>query len=115
MIIKFQHVLSFILWLFIFVILFHGWFGFRSNDGYSIISNNKLQLYVPHNRKMLATGFDFTPFLHHRHHHRHHHHSNNHHHQSHVAAHPEPAENEVDPLYGAEKRLVPTGPNPLHH
>lgn len=23
--------------------------------------------------------------------------------------------NEIDPRYGVEKRLVPTGPNPLHH
>ncbi|KAG9137141.1 hypothetical protein Leryth_011961 [Lithospermum erythrorhizon] len=22
---------------------------------------------------------------------------------------------EIDPLYGVEKRLVPSGPNPLHH
>lgn len=22
---------------------------------------------------------------------------------------------EIDPRYGVEKRLVPTGPNPLHH
>lgn len=23
--------------------------------------------------------------------------------------------NDIDPRYGVEKRLVPTGPNPLHH
>ncbi|CAN6451870.1 unnamed protein product [Victoria cruziana] len=27
----------------------------------------------------------------------------------------DPAGNEIDPRYGVEKRLVPTGPNPLHH
>ncbi|KAE9601866.1 hypothetical protein Lalb_Chr13g0302361 [Lupinus albus] len=101
MIVKFQYVLSFILWLFLFVILFHGWFGFRSDIG---------NLYVPHNRKMLATGFYFTPHQHH-HHHRHH----NHHHQNHALVNVDPAESEIDPRYGVEKRLVPTGPNPLHH
>ncbi|GER50448.1 clavata3-like [Striga asiatica] len=25
------------------------------------------------------------------------------------------SENDIDPLYGVEKRLVPSGPNPLHH
>ncbi|CAN6445984.1 unnamed protein product [Victoria cruziana] len=27
----------------------------------------------------------------------------------------DPAGGEIDPRYGVEKRLVPTGPNPLHH
>ncbi|KAK8692693.1 hypothetical protein V6N13_070300 [Hibiscus sabdariffa] len=49
------------------------------------------------NRKLLANKFDFTPFLHHHHHHLKH------------------SGNEIDPRYGVEKRLVPTGPNPLHH
>ncbi|CAL9098649.1 unnamed protein product [Musa textilis] len=26
-----------------------------------------------------------------------------------------PVRNEIDPRYGVEKRLVPTGPNPLHN
>ncbi|OIW19711.1 hypothetical protein TanjilG_18521 [Lupinus angustifolius] len=59
---------------------------------------------------MLATGFNFTRLHHHHHHHRHHHH-----HQNHVVANANPAESEIDPRYGVEKRLVPTGPNPLHH
>ncbi|GMI75383.1 CLAVATA3/ESR-RELATED 13 [Hibiscus trionum] len=49
-------------------------------------------------RKVGATEFDFTPF---RKHHRQHS--------------PLPGDNEIDPRYGVEKRLVPTGPNPLHH
>lgn len=74
-------------------------------------------------RKVLASSFDFTPFL-------------NHHHQQHKkprrrSSSPpsttEPLEaagddhdhdhdgNEIDPRYGVEKRRVPTGPNPLHH
>ncbi|TKY54944.1 CLAVATA3/ESR (CLE)-related protein 13 [Spatholobus suberectus] len=111
LIIRFQHVLSFILWLFLFFVLFHGWFGFKSNNDNAVISNNhQLQLSVSRNRKILAAGrgFDFTPFLHH---HRRHHHRR-HHHRSHK---PEPKATEIDPRYGVEKRLVPTGPNPLHH
>ena len=52
-------------------------------------------------RKLLEKTqlFDFTPFKHH------------------VPVQPEPLGEgqEADPLYGEEKRLVPTGPNPLHH
>ncbi|CAM9001989.1 unnamed protein product [Rhodiola kirilowii] len=52
------------------------------------------------NRKVLATKFDFSPFLHQGGHHQHE---------------DQPPGSEVDPLYGVEKRRVPTGPNPLHH
>ncbi|EEF50649.1 CLE12, putative [Ricinus communis] len=55
---------------------------------------------------MLASKFDFAPFLNKHHRHRPHYHRMK----------PEsPAGAEIDPRYGAEKRLVPTGPNPLHH
>jgi len=51
-----------------------------------------------------------------RHHHHHHHH---HHHRLHGKWNwqgiPPSAAGKADPRYGAEKRLVPTGPNPLHH
>ncbi|KAK1422274.1 hypothetical protein QVD17_25268 [Tagetes erecta] len=52
----------------------------------------------------LSTKFDFTPFIHsHQHHHHHHRHQR-------------PLEgSEIDTRYGVEARLVPTGPNPLHH
>lgn len=61
-------------------------------------------LKVGHHREILEISnsnnqlFDFTPFKRF--------------HRKHVPVRPEP---EIDPLYGAEKRLVPTGPNPLHH
>ena len=97
-------------------------FGFKSNistSGKTMITRNKFP--VSQSRKMLATGFDFTPFIN-RHHHSHHHphphrQHQDHHHRSHTrVAHPnEPKESEIDPLYGVDKRLVPTGPNPLHH
>ncbi|EYU22622.1 hypothetical protein MIMGU_mgv1a020480mg, partial [Erythranthe guttata] len=55
---------------------------------------------IARHRKILAEKFDFTPFL------------NRHRHRKR----PPPSGREVvDPLYGVEKRLVPTGPNPLHH
>ncbi|KAL3731508.1 hypothetical protein ACJRO7_028397 [Eucalyptus globulus] len=53
------------------------------------------------NRKVLASKFDFSPFQ-----------------KRHGKSHrPEPPDDgrEIDPRYGMEKRLVPTGPNPLHH
>ncbi|XWS50691.1 hypothetical protein CRYUN_Cryun12cG0108200 [Craigia yunnanensis] len=59
------------------------------------------------NRKVLATKFDLIPFLHHKHHRRHR--------LRHVPVQPEPSGYEIDPRYGVEQRLVPTGPNPLHH
>ncbi|KAM3406367.1 hypothetical protein ACQJBY_000445 [Aegilops geniculata] len=62
-----------------------------------------------------------------RHHHHHHHRGGHHHRQRHhrlpskwnwqrvpPSAAPGDGE-EIDPRYGVEKRLVPTGPNPLHH
>ncbi|KAK9051129.1 hypothetical protein SSX86_027755 [Deinandra increscens subsp. villosa] len=51
------------------------------------------------NRKTLASKFNFTPF-------QIHHHDNLPHEQG---------GSHIDPRYGVEKRLVPTGPNPLHH
>ncbi|GAY58069.1 hypothetical protein CUMW_184250 [Citrus unshiu] len=52
---------------------------------------------------LMASKFDFSPFLRHRHHY-----------LKHL---PQPAagSTDMDPRYGVEKRLVPTGPNPLHH
>ncbi|KAK7388776.1 hypothetical protein VNO78_23603 [Psophocarpus tetragonolobus] len=103
--IRFQHLLSFILCLFLFSLLFHAWFGLNSNT--LITTNNQLPFSLSAHRKILVTRppFDFTPFLPHRHRHRHHHRHHRHRTQ----------EPEIDPRYGVEKRLVPTGPNPLHH
>ncbi|KAK4791744.1 hypothetical protein SAY86_032157 [Trapa natans] len=61
-------------------------------------------LLIP--RKVLARKFDFSPFKKSFHHH--------------VESRgkdisDEETKNEIDPPYGVEKRLVPTGPNPLHH
>ncbi|KAK4767944.1 hypothetical protein SAY87_003085 [Trapa incisa] len=58
----------------------------KEHDGNSMI-----------HRKVLSAEFDFTPFLH-----------------RHMPE-PDPSSKEVDPIYGEEKRPVPSGPNPLHH
>jgi hypothetical protein len=87
-------------------------------------------------RKMLLamTSFDDddaaaspSPSGHHRH--PHHHHQHQHHHHHHAGRRrwnrrqgtiPPPSDDAgeaqaVDPRYGVQKRLVPSGPNPLHH
>ncbi|KAH7682499.1 hypothetical protein IHE45_05G125400 [Dioscorea alata] len=63
-------------------------------------------------RKMLASHS-----RRHSHHHHHHHHHHVHHQLQHQQLQPpiEDDGNEIDPRYGVEKRLVPSGPNPLHH
>ncbi|KAF7850258.1 hypothetical protein BT93_L5670 [Corymbia citriodora subsp. variegata] len=81
-------------------LFFHGWRNLSSQP------KNQLSWS---NRRALASKYDFTPFLHHSQRQRHHHH-HIHHQRGHVPVVPGPP----DP-YGAEKRLVPTGPNPLHH
>ncbi|KAG4136984.1 hypothetical protein ERO13_D07G042900v2 [Gossypium hirsutum] len=91
------HLFSVILWLSLYL-LFFGWCHL-----FDISHQVSTSHHHHHNRKVLATKFDFTPFLHHKH-------------QSQVpVAHPQPSGNDIDPRYGVEKRLVPTGPNPLHH
>uniref|UniRef100_A0A7N0TXC1 Uncharacterized protein n=1 Tax=Kalanchoe fedtschenkoi TaxID=63787 RepID=A0A7N0TXC1_KALFE len=65
--------------------------------------HQKKNAHSSNNRKILLattttkTKFDFSPFLHQQ------------------GPLPLPPGTEIDPLYGVEKRRVPTGPNPLHH
>ncbi|XWS61008.1 hypothetical protein CRYUN_Cryun07bG0088400 [Craigia yunnanensis] len=106
------HLFSIILWLSL-LLLFFEWCNLFNKDISS--TNISHQVSSSHhtlsNRKVLATKFDFAPFLHHQKHHRRHR-------PRHVPVddvQPEPSSNEIDPRYGVEKRLVPTGPNPLHH
>ncbi|KAK9926234.1 hypothetical protein M0R45_023475 [Rubus argutus] len=97
---KLSHFFSLILYLSLLFLFLHGWFHF-SNPKYTIPINTS-------NRKLLSTAkFDFTPFVRR--------HQRQHHHHRHSPLWPEPSGREIDPLYGAEQRLVPTGPNPLHH
>lgn len=108
MVLKVSHKLYSIFCLSIlFFLLFHILYTtFHSNIGSSTIKRNSFSR--PSIRKSLASNFDFTPFY-----------KNHNHHRKNLPAghmHTEPAAgSEIDPRYGVEKRLVPNGPNPLHH
>ncbi|KAM3246137.1 CLAVATA3/ESR (CLE)-related protein 13 [Capsicum chinense] len=79
---------------------FHTWCNFISINNHS---NNfrHHRANLDNRRELIASQFDFTPFM------------KRHHHRKHLS--PPPESTEIDPIYGVEKRLVPTGPNPLHH
>ncbi|OWM90322.1 CLAVATA3/ESR (CLE)-related protein 12-like [Punica granatum] len=99
---KLLHLLSLTLWLSLLFFFFHAWTNYSNNTTHSFRTLSVTD------RKSLAQKYDFTPFLHHRHH-RHHH---KHRHRDHTTR---QAGAKTDPLYGLDKRVVPTGPNPLHH
>ncbi|XP_031120431.1 CLAVATA3/ESR (CLE)-related protein 12 [Ipomoea triloba] len=81
--------------LFFFFLLFHG---------FSDHHHHPRALRISSRRVIMGVGFDFQSFLQHRGH------------RKHLAsAAPESDDDEIDPRYGVEKRLVPSGPNPLHH
>ncbi|CAN0876521.1 CLAVATA3/ESR (CLE)-related protein 12 [Linum grandiflorum] len=113
-----------LLWLSFLFIIFHELYGFKTNHHHKqhlIISRRQHDDDDHHQdrpeannyRKVLSTKFDFTRFLKpspprggHHHHHRDH---------KGLADHGDQQGNEIDPRYGVDKRLVPSGPNPLHH
>ncbi|KAI5330368.1 hypothetical protein L3X38_029766 [Prunus dulcis] len=117
----FSLLFSLMLWLSLLLFSVHGWFHIVPNNSstdhfnptatttttqpYSLGSHHRQTLS---NRKALFSAkFDFTPFV--RRHHQ------QHRLNRHVPVRPEPGGAEIDPRYGSEMRLVPTGPNPLHH
>ncbi|KAI3467146.1 hypothetical protein Pfo_023809 [Paulownia fortunei] len=99
------------LWFFLLVLLFHEFYNFKylqntiPVNAFSSLEHHPL---IPH-RKTLASKFDFTPFLK-----RHRHHRTELPPDVHTQPGP-PGGSQIDPRYGVEKRLVPSGPNPLHH
>ncbi|KAL9423441.1 hypothetical protein AB3S75_035515 [Citrus x aurantiifolia] len=123
MALRFSHLIFITLWLSLLLFLFHELYNFKSkintNTKQSITTTSNtihfsLSKYPLINRKVLASKFDFTPFQ------KHHEKSSpsqelqpKDHHQPGPAA--DHGSAEIDPRYGVEKRLVPTGPNPLHH
>ncbi|XP_062159638.1 CLAVATA3/ESR (CLE)-related protein 12-like [Alnus glutinosa] len=115
-----QMVIFILLWLSLLLLLFHEFHNLKSKINNkqipttttTTISYSPLSRHPLISRKVLASKFDFTPFVKH-----HQPHTGTHHRKPSPNAHvqPEPAESEIDPRYGVEKRRVPTGPNPLHH
>ncbi|KAJ9140674.1 hypothetical protein P3X46_031292 [Hevea brasiliensis] len=124
MALKISHTLICIfLWLSLLLLVFHELYNFKTNINnkkeiintsayYSSVSRRHPLL----NRKVLAAKFDFTPFQKKR---RPRYGQDQRRHGKpslpDKRVHKEGDGNEIDPRYGVEKRLVPTGPNPLHH
>ncbi|CAN6333012.1 unnamed protein product [Urochloa humidicola] len=118
-----------LLWLAVLTVAFHGC-GRRLGCGGLLVMERTGSVAVPARKMLLAAAtsfdagaYDSSSTDHHHHHHHHHHHQ--HHHQHHHVHHrwnrqgnpPAAVGNgeELDPRYGVQKRMVPTGPNPLHH
>ncbi|KAG2627388.1 protein FON2 SPARE1-like [Panicum virgatum] len=114
-----------LLWLAALTVAFHGC-GRRGCGGFLLGRRTGAVAAVVPARKMLlaattssddAAASSSTDHNHHHHHHRHH----QHHHVHRWNRHGIPpsavgqGKAEIDPRYGVQKRLVPTGPNPLHH
>lgn len=93
-----QHLCKATIFLSLLFLFVHGYPNFiiSGNSEHLISSDSKEHHGLMVHRKVLSTKFNFTPFLHH-------------------MPEPDPSGKEVDPLYGEEKRRVPSGPNPLHH
>ncbi|GKU90400.1 hypothetical protein SLE2022_219290 [Rubroshorea leprosula] len=103
-----SNLVNFFLWLSILLFLLHEFHNLKFriyNKQVILVSHSSLSLRPLINRKVLASKFDFKPFQHQQDHQRS---------QKQVPS-ADPAGTEIDPRYGVEKRLVPTGPNPLHH
>ncbi|CAL9770582.1 unnamed protein product, partial [Musa acuminata subsp. burmannicoides] len=111
-----RSVLAGLLCLTILLLLLHGWS--HLNQSRRRLGLRRGPSTVP--RKLLSSRFDLTAFdhtTHYRHHH-HHRHRPHRHHRDRQTAHSsaeQPSGDEIDPRYGVEKRIVPMGPNPLHH
>ncbi|KAM1299849.1 hypothetical protein ACFX2H_011105 [Malus domestica] len=113
----------------LFLFLFHEYFHNYSKISTTNIHKESIRSYssslshhhqrLPNtiSRKVLASKFDFTSFVHpHQQRQRSSKTLPDDHH--HMQAQSEPSADdpmEIDPRYGVEKRRVPTGPNPLHH
>ncbi|KAF0934290.1 hypothetical protein E2562_024480 [Oryza meyeriana var. granulata] len=121
-----------ILWLAVLTFASHGYGGRLGlcSVRRRILHHTAFHLPTATTRKMLlaAASFDAsspssssTTATDHRDRHHHHHRHHSHHHRGHdrwnrQGIPPTAGEGEeVDPRFGVQKRLVPTGPNPLHH
>ncbi|KAG9449554.1 hypothetical protein H6P81_009519 [Aristolochia fimbriata] len=120
--IKASRVVGILLWCSLLLFFVHGWSNFGSSRTHSaspaLIGNRKsLRLMA----QVDLGSFQIRHRNYRQHEHHHHHHHQHRHHGQHsssspvVVAEPGGDPHEIDPRYGVEKRLVPTGPNPLHH
>jgi hypothetical protein len=105
-----------LLWLAVLTVAFHGCGGRLGCGGLLVRRTATGPVVAVLPRKMLlavASSFDAAaPTKHHHHHH----HGGRWNWQGIPPSQAAGGDGaEVDPRYGAEKRLVPTGPNPLHH
>ncbi|OMP06840.1 hypothetical protein COLO4_07860 [Corchorus olitorius] len=104
---KVSHLLFSFLWLSLLLLLLHEFHNFK----FKINSKQATPLIT---RKVVTTKFDFTPFQ--KHHHQHKQDKHYYNYSPQTKKHSDPGDDtEIDPRYGVQKRLVPTGPNPLHH
>ncbi|KAL3831077.1 hypothetical protein ACJIZ3_019879 [Penstemon smallii] len=97
---RIPHLLYTFIWFFLLLQFFHVLYIFNCSKTTNIYSPSPL---ITH-RKALTSKFDFEPFL-----------KRHRHQREHQPRQGPPISSEIDPRYGAEKRLVPSGPNPLHH
>ncbi|KAG7586966.1 hypothetical protein ISN45_Aa02g022090 [Arabidopsis thaliana x Arabidopsis arenosa] len=101
-----SHVLGFFLWISLLIFVSKGLFGNFSSKSINYFPPPVITLppfsYRPGRRALAVKTFDFTPFL------------KDSGRSNHWKDLP-PGGSEIDPRYGVEKRLVPSGPNPLHH
>ncbi|RCV06221.1 hypothetical protein SEVIR_1G144900v4 [Setaria viridis] len=109
-----------LLWLALLTVAFHGCGG--------LLVRRTVSVAIPARKMLLAvTSFDAAASSSTGHHHHqnqqrqhHQHHQHHHHHVDRWNRQGIPPSSvgkgeEIDPRYGVQKRLVPTGPNPLHH
>ena len=115
-----------LLWLAVLTVAFHGCGRLGCGGLLGRRTAGSVVAVVPARKMLLAaTSSDdaaASSSTDHNHRHHHHHHRHQHHHvhrwnrdgiipPSAVGQ----GKADIDPRYGVEKRLVPTGPNPLHH
>ncbi|KFK41835.1 hypothetical protein AALP_AA2G177400 [Arabis alpina] len=99
---RISHVLGFLLWISLLIFVSKGLFGDLSSITIDPFPSPVVNSPLLGRRALVVKKFDFTPF------------SKDQRRKHHREVSP-PGGSEIDSRYGVEKRLVPSGPNPLHH
>ncbi|KAG2254158.1 hypothetical protein Bca52824_084294 [Brassica carinata] len=95
-----SHALWFLLCIYLLLLVSEGFFvRLSSMSSIKPYPSPVISSLRPGRRALVVSKFDFTPFM------------NRKDHQD-V---PQLGGSDIDPRYGVEKRLIPSGPNPLHH